>query len=518
MNKRNYIVTILFTLYLVNGLLYMWRQSLTYDERDHFHFAIQLLKGNTQRAGLSDYSKMPVSVLNALPRVVEQFIHRDLKKTDQGVSDILHGRYITLLISLLIGLYVFKWASELYGEKAGLFSLFLFVFCPNCLAHAVLVTTDAYSVLLLLTVLYYLWRWLSSGSKRDFLIFCVLTGVAQLVKQQLFHLYVIISCLLLLHFLAGDNRVIDWRAFFKKAGIFVLINLLVINAGFLFQGFGTPLADYHFMSGLFQGLQKHLSLAGRIPLPLPVSFVDGLDKAKYLDALGGGFPNSGNGNVQILGHSSNGGSFWYFYPVTCLFKTPIAVLVLIGWSLLLLLRKERLRSIARNELFLLLPVVYFFIQMDLFYKSQTNIRQILFIYPLLYVCCGLLFRYVSTVRGKRVMAFLCAAYLVSVFSYFRDYIPYTNEFIPDKKMAYQVVGAANLNFGQGQDRLEEYLRAHPGLFPVGREPGPGRQYMAIDDFLDGWNRHRTDWIKSFTPVDHIAHCYLIFDIKAGQLK
>jgi hypothetical protein len=193
-------------------------------------------------------------------------------------------------------------------------------------------------------------------------------------------------------------------------------------------------------------------------------------------------------------------------------------MVLIGWSLFLLFRKERFRHIAVNEALLLLPVIYFFIQMDLFYKSQTNIRQIIFIYPLLYILCGILFRYIRTAREKGALIILSIAYLVSVFSYFGDYIPYTNEFIPDKKMAYRIVGPHNLNFMQGGLSLGKYLAGHPGLTVVGPEPRPGRQYMVIDDYLDVWNRHRTDWIKSFTPVDHIAHCYLIFDIKAGDLR
>jgi Dolichyl-phosphate-mannose-protein mannosyltransferase len=519
MSKKNYIVVFLFSLYLANGLYSLGRQSLIYDEQDHLRFGVHLLKGNVQRYNIGLYSKMPVSVLNTLPRIFEQLLHPGLKKTDNGDEDVFHGRYITFLVSLLIGVYVLKWSTELYGEKAGLFSLFLFVFCPNCLAQAVLVTTDTYSVLLLLTVMYYLWRWLNYGSNRDFLIFCVLTGVAQLAKQQLFHLYVIIPCLLLLYFFAQENRVFSWRRVAKKMAIFAGIQLLVINAGFYFQGFGTPLAAYHFMSHLFQGLQQHTSFVARLPFPLPFGFVDGLDKAKHLDDLGGGiYGVCGNANVYILGQSRPGGTFWYYYFVVCFFKTPIAIMVLIVWSLFLLFSKQRLRTIAHKEAFLLFPVAYFFFQMDLFYKSQTSIRQIIFIFPLLYVCCGILIQHITLPWTKGLLASLCVLYLVSVLSYFGDYVPYTNEFIPDKKMAYRIVGGANLDFGQGKYQLADYLHMHPEVFPVGPQPRPGKQYIAIEEFTDVWNRHRADWIKPFSPVGHIAHCYLIFDIPADQIK
>jgi len=513
-------VVVLLAVYLLNGIFYLQRQSITFDEGSHLDFGIRILKGSTSREGDPAVlnSKMPVSALNALPRAVEQLLHPGLKRTDQGVADILHGRYITLLVSILIGLYVYKWSRDLYGERAGLFSLFLFVFCPNCLAHAGLVTTDTYSVLLLLTVMYYLWKYLSEGGRRNFLLFCVLTGVAQLAKQSLFHLYVLLPCLLLLYFLCIKKRSINARAFLQKATSFLLINLLVINAGFFFQGFGTSLGEYHFMSHLFQGLQQHLSFMKGLPLPLPASYVEGMDMAKFYDQLGGGLPGSSFGNVTVLGHSSTGGSLWYYYFVVCFFKTPIAILFFLAWSFSLLIRRESFDSVVRHELFLLFPVLYFFILMDFFYKSQTNIRQIIFIYPLLYIFCGILFRYLRTVREKGSLVFLSMFYLVSVLLYFRDYIPYTNELVWDKKMAWQKVGAANLDFGQGGLILKDYLRDHPGLVPASSEARPGRQYIDVSNFLDIWNLHRYDWLKPFRPVGHIAHYYLIFDISADQLK
>src|SRR5579871_6472995 len=110
----------LLILYLANGIVYLNRQSITYDEGGHFNFGVRILKGSTSREGdpTVTNSKMPVSALNALPRAFEQLFHRHLKKTDYGQSDIIHGRYITLLVSLLIGVYVFLWSRELYGEKA----------------------------------------------------------------------------------------------------------------------------------------------------------------------------------------------------------------------------------------------------------------------------------------------------------------------------------------------------------------------------------------------------------------
>ena len=138
-------------------------------------------------------------------------------------------------------------------------------------------------------------------------------------------------------------------------------------------------------------------------------------------------------------------------------------------------------------------IVYFFILMDCFYKSQTNIRQIIFIYPLLYIFCGSLMQYIRTPARKAILTCLSLAYIASVLTYFRNYIPYTNEFIADKKMAYRVVGAANLEFGQGEHFLAAYLRTHPGLMPVAAQPRPGLQYIGVNDFLDIWQLQLRHW-------------------------
>ena len=52
------------------------------------------------------------------------------------------ARMVIPAFSVLGGLVVFLWSRRLYGPWGGLLSLSLWVFCPNVLAHARLVTTD----------------------------------------------------------------------------------------------------------------------------------------------------------------------------------------------------------------------------------------------------------------------------------------------------------------------------------------------------------------------------------------
>src|SRR5215213_1558518 len=146
-----FILLLIIVTYLINGIFYLKSQSLTSDETSFYNYAIRYLKGRPERIyPITDNSKMPVSILNTIPRITEEYILGIKAAKDNGLRDIMRGRYITLLISILSLLFVFRWAKELYNEKAGLFASFLLSICPNNLANAAFVTTDAYSVLFLL--------------------------------------------------------------------------------------------------------------------------------------------------------------------------------------------------------------------------------------------------------------------------------------------------------------------------------------------------------------------------------
>ncbi|MEO6254655.1 MAG: glycosyltransferase family 39 protein [Ferruginibacter sp.] len=517
MNKKyTIILSLLIVLYLINGICSINALSVTADEGSHLAFGIKMLKGDPARTNPEkDNSKMPVSVLNAIPRAVEQVFNKGLSKNDWGVSDTIKGRYITLFFSVLIILLVFTWSRKLYGVHAGLFSVFLFVCCPNSMANAVLVTTDTYSVFFLLATMYFLWQYCNSKSNKHFVWFAVMLALSQLVKQSLFHLYVLAPICLLVYAVVMKEK-LRWPQLAKKILILVTISWVLINAGFIFCHINVKLADYQFMSSLFQKVQQ--LLPGWLPVPLSESLVTGLDQAKYYDQVGGGLTNSSFANVTILGKSNTGASFWYYYFVSFFFKTPITYLILIGWAKYILFTKTGIKDFMRNEFFLFAPIIYFLLLMSFLYNTQCGIRHIIFIYPLLFIFCGIIFKYA---KEKRELMFLIALSLwlvMSVAQYFNNYYPYTNEFIGDKKHAYTYVGASNLNFGQAGYLVAAYLQKHPGVKPAPEKPQPGKFILVVDRYLDTWNTGKYQWLRKLKPVAEVHYSYLLFDVKPADIE
>ena len=511
LRKQHYIIlSLLIVLYLLNGICSINATSVTADEGSHLNFAIKMLKGNPDRTNpVADNSKMPISVINTLPRLTQQITTNDLKKTDNGISDIIHGRYITLLFSVLIIILVFTWSRRLYGINAALFSTFLYVLCPNNMSNAVLVTTDTYAVFFLLATMYFLWQYCQSKQAKHFIAFALLLALSQLAKQSLFHLYVLAPLCWLVYALVTKER-LQFVRILKNVLIVLTSSWLIINAGFIFWKLNVPIGQYHFMSMLFQKVQA--VLPGWLPVPLSESFVTGLDQAKFYDQLGGGFANSSFGNVTILGHSSTGGSFWYFYFVSIFFKTPITYLILIGWAKYILVKKETFLSIIKNEFFLLAPVIYFLVLMSCFYKTQCGIRHIIFIYPLLFILCGIIIKYFKGKTDLPILVLLSLFLVISVSKYFNNYYAYTNEFIGHKKNAYQYVGAGNLNYGQAVYILQDYLKAHPDVALAPIEPGRGKFILSVSRYLDIWNTGEYAWLKKYKPIGEVGYCYLLFDV------
>jgi Dolichyl-phosphate-mannose-protein mannosyltransferase len=514
MNRERLLLIFIIVFYICNGLYSIHAWSVTSDEGSHLDYAKRLLQNKTDRVfPEKDNSKMPISILNAMPRAVEQVLNPGLKKSDNGISDITNGRCITLFFSIATILLVFVWARKLYGAKAGLLAAFLMSICPNNLAAAVLVTTDAYASFFLLATMYTLWKYCTEKTLKNFVLFAFTLAFAQLAKQSLFHLYIVCSILFFVYSWRTGQK-LDWKKLATNFTFIFFINWLVINSGFLFSKTFMPLGNFTFSSQLFLQLQQ--LLPSWLPVPFAEAFITGLDMAKYYDQLGGGLtgnPESSFANVTILNQSSTGGNFWYYYFVSVFYKTPITYFVLIGLAIYVSFKKKLVSSFTQIEWFLILPVIYYLLLMSFMYKTQCGIRHIIFIYPLLFVYCGSAVHLFNSTKVKIVLTAQLIYLVGSVLFYYKNYYAYTNEFCYNKLAAYKKVGASNINFNQGFKALNKYLAENPTVKYAPQAPAKGVFVVMLDEYMDIWNTGKYKWLQQYEPVASVAEgCFLVFNI------
>jgi hypothetical protein len=517
-----YIFGSLLLLFFLISLLSVRQKTLTYDESVHYQYGLQVLSLHSDRlpasGGRTDDSKMPFTGLNAIPGKLAELLPAG--RVQSRLAKVATGRLATIVFSMLIAWLVYHWSKKLYGLLPALFSLFLYVFEPNIIAHSQLVTTDVYAMGMVLVTTFALWRYSQATSWKKGLVFAFCLGLSQLAKYTSIFLYPLLGVVLLMrdlpdliHLASARKYRGIWRyaqRILLLACLVVMVSLIVINAGYFFNRTFTPLADYDLKSDVLNSLRRSIPALQKIPVPLPYPYLQGLDLVIYRERTG-----HGRGPNYLLGQVSSQG-FSDYYLVAWAVKVPLAIQIAFLFSILAYLAHRKGRRFLQDEWFLAAPVVFFTIYLDLFNRAQIGIRYFLVVFPFILIFCGSLLTSWRTYRPVHWGALgLLAAYLiVSVLSYFPNYIPYFNEVIFDRRMAYQVLADSNLDWGQAGLYLNQYLANHPDAIYDPRAPVTGSVVVGPNELLGITVDPETyRWLRqAYRPVSTIANTYLIFSI------
>lgn len=508
-----YVCCLFFLVYFINGVIVINQNTVVSDESEHLYYGLRVLNGHPQKIYADDASTQPISALNALPRAAEQLLHPGLKKTDGGISDTIHGRYITLLICFLIGLYIYRWSKEAFGENAGLFSLFLFTFCPNLQANIPLVGTDAYTALFTLTSAYYFRRFILYSGWQNFILFSIQIGFALIVKQSLFLLPLFYAVIALIEMIQRGSFKNKLKLNLQRLLVHMFIILFIINAAFLFNGTGRSLEQYQFKSETFQHVQQW-NIIRSIPLPLPAPFIEGYDGVKYMISMGSGHSEV-SGRSYLMGQYFTGNKLWYYYSVIILFKTPLTVLLMLIAVLIACFRKPFSKVNFFNTGFPLALAFFFLIFISFNNTSQHGLRHLLMIFPLFYICMGQIVNWRIVKPGITLLLMIYS--IATFYLYFPNLLSYTNELIWNKTKAYKVLASTNIDHGQGGIAMKKYLAKHPNIKWPAALPEAGEFIVGINDYLDLKEKKEHEWIRNFEPYDHVNHCYLLFRITEKDL-
>ncbi len=560
---------LILTVFFVVSLLSMRHQALTSDEGEHLAYGQQILQLNSNRLKgvwipklplgdgwrierddqelklvkgervqpykvlraeeygwwvlAADDSKMPVSALNALPGMVASRL--SVEKFRNFLSKLSTARLVTIMTSMLLGYLCFRWSREVYGFAAGIFTLFLFSFEPNIIAHSQLVTTDLYAAATITLAFYASWRYSLVKDATHAVVLGIAVGVSQLAKYSGVFLLVLLPATLLL---ADSQQIIhmvrakDFRAcrgyMLRSLGhgcLIVLIMVLMINAGYCFNRTLTPMREYRFQSELFQSIQSTFSPVGFTPIPLPYPFLEGLDLVHFRERTGFGY-----GRIYLLGQVSREGFIGY-YLIAFLFKVPIALQLICLLAILSHVVHWKRGRFRRAELFMLMPILCFTIYFNFFYRAQLGIRFLLVIFPCLLVFCGSLVENWSIFnRARKLRIFALSGYLVlSVLSYFPHYIPYFNELVYDRRYAYMILADSNIDWGQSRNDLTEYLNRYPSTQVHPQKPLAGRIVVRVNE-LTGLTKDliRYAWLRdNLRPSETIAYSYLVYNVSSAEL-
>jgi 4-amino-4-deoxy-L-arabinose transferase-like glycosyltransferase len=432
----------------------------------------------------------------------ERFLFKNGNPTDKMI---FWGRIPMILVLLLLGFYVFRWARELFGNKTALLSLFLFSFSPTLIANGRLVATDVGAAAGIFIATYYFVKFLKNSSAKNLIFAGIALGLAEIAKFSVILLFPIFGLLIIFWAYAKSST---FRNFLKVFGKYLLFFILIIIVGYtliwsvyLYHTWNYP------PDRQARDTQSILSSFGSRPLVNMVVWM--ADKpilrppAQYLLGVFMVLQRATGGNTTyFLGQVSRLGWKTYF-PIVYIIKQPLPFLILLLIALLYLawlIKKPFWQEPAKRfrnwlashfaEFAMLLAIaIYWAVSL----KSNLNIgvRHLLPVFPLtILLVSAVMIKWLNP-PFKNIKRALLAGLLiwqaVSVISIYPHFLAYFNELIGGPSQAYIYTVDSSLDWGQDLKRLNKWVdKKGINKIYVDYFGGADAKYYLKDKFAPWW--------------------------------
>jgi len=360
-----------------------------------------------------------------------EYSRKFMQQSGNNVDKILlYGRLPIMLLSILMGWIIFVWAKQLAGIKAGLFALILYVFDPNILAHSRYITTDIGVSLAFLATFYFFYRYSIHKSIYNLLSLAIVFSLAQLTK---------FSTLMLAPLIFGF-------ALFAKLKIKKYLLLILLCC-------------------LFTFLLIIIFYCGDLN-----TYKFGLEKLQNHEQVGH--------VAYLLGNISQFG-FWYYFPLTFIFKTPLLTIVLLILAIIIFLRKffSKLALINKKQniikkisaaikiitlaewMIIIFPIFYMVVSM--INHINIGVRHILPIYPFIFIfiAINIFGNNFNPWHNKIKILSICLIFLYAINSLlvYPEYLSYFSRIIGNSSNGYKYLLDSNVDWGQNLKKLKKYL-------------------------------------------------------------
>jgi 4-amino-4-deoxy-L-arabinose transferase-like glycosyltransferase len=441
-----------------------------------------------------------------------------------------------VILSGLLGLLLWYWSRRIYGDWAGLLTLFLYSLSPIVLANAGLATPDILLALTTTAALYLFQNYLKQPSRKGLCLGGVMLGLALLSKFTGLILIPTFLFLLIIQMRrrgsVGLRQTSRWQPLAGLGGIF-FIAFLVIWAGYGFQ-YGAPFIPEWLQPQAGRLVQEKpfwraASLLMEKGIKLPAySYVLGI----YTQLAAA---KSWRNNFLFGQISENG--WWYFYWLAFLIKNTLPFLACLAMGLL---ARRRLASENDDERFVLYSMVPMVLLFSLPTKINIGIRYILPLFPLLCVIAGRAAS-IKKLKWRYILAVLCVWQVGSIAWIHPHYLAYFNELIGGPSNGYKYLVDSNLDWGQELERLADYLKKNevddakiqyfgpPGVLKyyglknvksTNCKPSPGVWAVSATSlqgvYLD--EPERFEWLRKLRPERIIGYSIFIYDVTKEDLE
>lgn len=445
------------------------RESATWDEPQHLTAGYAALKLGDYRFDpehppfLRMWAALPLMAMRgvtldtgAVPDrldeswlMARQFLvaHEFLYKRNDADRLLYAGRFMIVLLGILLGVLLFSWTRELFGFWPGVAALALYGAEPNILAHCRLVTTDFGASAFIFGTLYFLWR---TTRKLSFWNVAGLAGffaLAQVSKFTALLLGPVVLLLLVVHAVRTGKFIIP---------IAILLLLAATSYVAVWAAYG-----FRYAPSPRQARQQRFYVSAMMAerVPALAKAVEWIDQKRLLpNAYTHGFllgQAKGQKRAAFLAGKYSDEGWWSYFPIAFLIKTPIFLILLLLAGLAACL--YRWRALWREGLYLLLPAAAF-LAVAMTAKLNIGLRHILAVYPFVIVLAAE--AVAELLRRKRIVIAVAAvsfAMLESVLVY-PHFLAFFNLAVGGPRNGSEFLVDSNLDWGQDLKGLGRWMQ------------------------------------------------------------
>lgn len=435
---------------------------------------------------------------------------------------IFWARFPVILLSLLLGFFIFKWTRELAGKLTGLFALALYAFNPNILGHNHFVTTDIGIAAFITFSFYYFIKFIKNPTWKNMLLGGLFLGLVQLAKFSSLMTLPILLMILIIYPLVkiSDNRKSKLKMlgeYFGKGVLAFLISMVIVWIAYFANTFNmsketvSEAINFNFSQSdtnvktIYTNKALHILNGNSLTRPL----------STYGIGIGYVFRRVSGGNgAYFLGHVSSK-AFLAYFPTVFLIKEPIVNLFLIITALGLALisgikfLRSRSESFFKN-IFEYIRTNVASVSMGSFiilysYLSITGnlnigLRHLFPIFPFIFILTAkIIFDFVKSRQEehtRKILYFfifiLSAILAVQTALAYPSYMSYFNESVGGPKNGYHYVTDSNADWGQDLKRLKIFLGQHPEIknIRVDYFGGGDIEYYLGSEYQTWWDSKR----------------------------
>lgn len=468
LNKwSNFIIVLFFIIIFVQASYISLIKSPSWDEMSFIGYGRYVLERGSLKFNPSLYEPMLSYYLNSIFLMFLEIDDKIWFKGDYYVpisTDLIFqsgynpklilflARLPNILLSLLLAYFLYKWANELYGIKAGFSALFLYSFSPMMLANIRVAQTELPMACFGFISMYYFWKFYYTPNLKYLILTSITVSLAILSKIPAVIIVIVYIVFILFH-----KKFIFKKKLFTLGILFSIMFLGIWSVyGFQFQTIKSTLPE-HYTEVAYQKfgkIEKNM-LRGvltyafeEIPIPFP-SFI------AYL----GHVINDADRGVTgyFLGKIFDPEEKpLYYFIIAFLIKEPIPTLVFLLLTLVFF-NRIRYRKLS-TELLIAIPFILLFILLSI-NKQSYALRHMLIIYPILFLFVSKSIN--ISIKRQRILncffALLFIWYLISSISIFPHHVSYFNEFVGGSENGYKYLLSDNIDRGEDLLGLKKYL-------------------------------------------------------------